>query len=59
MQPTPHCQSGKLIPSPLDEPDRHGTPQLEHDVLASWIIRMASPILHAAMWGEQDIDAEH
>lgn len=43
--------------STLNEPARH--PKLEHDVLAPWIIKMASPILHAAMRGKQDIDTKH
>ena len=42
-----YCRSRKLIPSSLDE----------QDVLAPWIFKMASSILHAAMWGKQDIDS--
>jgi hypothetical protein len=36
-----------------------GSPRPQHDVLAPWIINMASLILHAAMWGKQDIDVEY
>ena len=27
--------------------------------VGAWIIKVASPILHVAMWGKQDIDVEH
>jgi hypothetical protein len=51
----------RLRQHPLKEADHpwmHLQPK-QHDVLAPWIIKIASPILHAAMWGKQDIDAEH
>jgi hypothetical protein len=41
-----------------DHPWMHLQPK-QHDVLAPWIIKIASPILHTAMCGKQDIDAEY
>lgn len=34
--------------------NQHDNPQLEHDVLAPWIIKMASPILHAVQYSKME-----